>query len=170
MKASLNYSWSVGLRTWNHLGLEMRLACLSDSPQILVWRNSVEARRFSRDGHYLSLEEHNEWFNRKLAESAASSILYFSSESVPVGMARLDRKSDDSFEISIIVDPLMQKKGYGRKMLSMTLSFANTELRAKRIQATISNLNVASIHLFLSNGFTFIENKGNFANYEFKCC
>lgn len=149
--------------------LSMRPATLNDSEAILYWRNTEQARRFSRNQTIVDSYIHQQWIEEKLSEESNSIINIFLDESLPIGMTRLDCVDCDTAEISIVVDPLFHNKGYGFKMLLLTKDLAFNKLGIKKILASVHSNNLSSIHLFNKVGFVLASKSEYFNDYELRC-
>lgn len=152
---------------FSQTNLFMRLAEKSDSQRLLEWRNHASVRRYSRNRGVISLELHEEWFERKLnlAESA-SKILIFSDLQKYVGMSRLDAVIGNSAEISILVEPSVHGKGFGSKILEQSIDYAFRELNYSELQASIHLENSISLTLFSKFGFVKVAQKNSFESYK----
>lgn len=149
--------------------LSMRPATLNDSEAILFWRNTEEARRFSRNQGIIESCMHNKWIEEKLSEESNSIINIFLHENLQIGMTRLDCVDPETAEISIVVDPLFHNKGYGFKMLLLTKDLAFNKLGIKKICASVHSSNLSSIHLFNKVGFVLAGKSESFNDYELRC-
>lgn len=146
--------------------LVLRRFHLSDSALLLSWRNHDMVRLYSRNNALISIQEHEEWLEKKVMDRNASCRIYiFTENDIPVGMTRIDQLDNSSVEISILVDPKQVSQGLGTAMLRKTLleSFSNGETKVHK--ATIHNRNLASIALFKKLGFLKTQTGPEFSTY-----
>jgi RimJ/RimL family protein N-acetyltransferase len=134
--------------------LKMRSAQAYDSEQLLAWRNLGEVRMFAKNTGEISSNTHINWYLTRITKTEEiGPIFIFEIKNSKIGMSRLDRKGTQFFEISILVSPEYQKKGYGIKMLNMTVRHAFSSLAASGLRAHIHHQNLASESLFKKAGF-----------------
>lgn len=146
--------------------LQMRRVCKTDSKQLLTWRNYSEVRKYSRQTEIITDEEHEIWFEDKLQSVQSNcEIFIFSESDLLVGMSRIDIAETGCAEISILVDPGFQGRGYGTRILGQTISHALDERGLSELEAIIHRKNLASLALFRK--FKFVRNYsvGDFENY-----
>jgi spore coat polysaccharide biosynthesis predicted glycosyltransferase SpsG len=161
-------AWRI-VRTWEslliarsargkHLAqptLRMREATLGDKDQILEWRNDPTTRRHSTTTAIIAKSSHDAWF-RNLLLQADRLLLIGNDDAVAVGLVRLDKVGDRTWEISIIVAP--QKRG--ARMGASLLRQAEAELTRRVedshlfVEAKISVDNPASLRLFVGAGYS----------------
>ena len=147
--------------------LTIRKVSKNDSELLFNWRNDDSARIFSRNSHLLTLAEHEEWFDKILSSNASESVIYIVEDSRQrIGMTRIDKSSDDSAEISIILDPKFRGKGLSKHLLSMTLEIIAKNFSYKRIIATIHQDNIASQRAFKALGFKELGQNLLFVTYQ----
>ena len=85
------------------------------------------------------------WMHQKI-NSEDCIMIIFGEQKEKIGVVRFDRQ-DDLFEVSININPLHRKKGYGTTLLVESESFLN-DYNAVCLQATIKESNLASISAF----------------------
>jgi len=150
-------------------GLNLRYANSKDNLLILDWRNNTDVRKYSRSREIIEQDIHDKWFTIRLANMHLEPILIFSFQGKDFGMTRLDKASDSSstFEISILVDPDFQGRGFARMMISQTLLLAQDSLAATELVANIHRENLSSIGLFTNLDFHKTQNvKGQFEEFR----
>jgi RimJ/RimL family protein N-acetyltransferase len=144
----------------------MRPVKISDSQQLLEWRNHASARRYSGNVEKITLDIHQEWFTNKLnLGEDISKILMFSEMGIDIGMTRLDLLVGRVAEISILVDPALRFQGLGSRILHQTINYALGELDYSGLQATIHVENLSSAQLFAKFGFVRVSGDGLFDTY-----
>ena len=83
-------------------------------------------------------------------------------------MTRLDKLENAQYEISIIIAPKYQNKGYSKKLVRETLQHADSILGCREVIAAVHNQNFVSCHLFESLGFWIFEDSDTFIKYILK--
>jgi RimJ/RimL family protein N-acetyltransferase len=144
----------------------MRPVKISDSQQLLEWRNHTSVRRYSRHSEEITLSNHQAWFANKLElVNDGSKILMFSNLDIDIGMTRLDLLDDGMAEISILVEPTLQHKGLGSKILQQTINYAFDGLNYTGLRANIHIENLSSAQLFSKFGFARVSRDGLFNTF-----
>jgi UDP-2,4-diacetamido-2,4,6-trideoxy-beta-L-altropyranose hydrolase len=143
--------------------IECRYADFNDCLRVLMWRNHDDVREISRNTEKISLDEHATWFSKVLNKSSDEHLFWiFEERGRPLGMVRFDRMKSDTFEISIVVDPIYHGVGIGKVMLSLAMAkFKKMEI-SRFLSAAIHKDNLRSVHLFESFNFKFKNSDGNF--------
>ena len=146
--------------------LVMRPVNISDSQQLLEWRNHISIRKYSRHVEEVTIDSHKVWLSHKIDSSNHSSkILMFSELGKDIGMTRLDTLDGGFAEISILVEPTLHHKGLGSKILQQTIRHAFERMNYSGLQADIHIENRASTLLFLKFGFSRVNRVGLFDTY-----
>jgi RimJ/RimL family protein N-acetyltransferase len=144
----------------------MRPVKISDSQQLLEWRNHPSVRKYSGNVEKITFDIHQEWFTNKLNLSEdVSKILMFSERGIDIGMTRLDSLGGRVAEISILVEPTLRFQGLGSRILHQTINHASEELDYSGLQATIHIENLSSTQLFSKFGFVRVSGDGLFDTY-----
>lgn len=130
----------------------MRRANKDDLSQLFYWRNLEDVRKYSRNTEIISLDEHQSWFETKLEDNAVCISIFLDGNQY-LATTRLDFKSDNTWEVSLTVDPKFRNMGVGKAVLGKTCAFAFESLGAARLQAFVNLENISSIRLFESLGF-----------------
>jgi RimJ/RimL family protein N-acetyltransferase len=135
--------------------ISMRLTREADRDVLLNWRNNPSVVQFTRSRVAISPEEHAGWFEKRLKNLKVEPIFILTFDETPIGMTRLDLLDLEGkgYEISILVDALFQKAGFGKTALLQTCAFAKNALSAAYVRAEIHSGNLASIGLFTKLGF-----------------
>ena len=122
-----------------------RLVTLDDSQSIFDWRNDIDTRKTSIETNEVSWNDHMSWIKKKM-DSEDCIMIIFGEEKENIGVVRLE-KQDNLFEVSININPLYRKKGYGTTLLIESESFLSG-YNEVCLQATIKESNLASIAVF----------------------
>jgi len=64
-----------------------------------------------------------------------------------------DWDRDTSAELGIVIDPMHQRRGLGRRAVSLALAFAFGEQRVHRVWAGVLGNNIPAVQLFHATGF-----------------
>lgn len=115
---------------------------------IFNWQSNTEIRRFSRNTKPIEYQEHCLWFKNAISSNERTIYLMHAQQCI-VGMLRLDDINDSTCEISILVDPNEQGKGFALAALKALESLPITKI----IEAYVREDNIASHKLFQSAKF-----------------
>jgi RimJ/RimL family protein N-acetyltransferase len=134
----------------------------------LFWRNDPNVRQFSKSSQVIDEMGHASWLKMRLSKLQNEPLFVFISESRPAGTARLDKfsESENSFEVSILIDPEFQGLGKARILLDLVINYALEKFGASRIIAYIHCENIKSIKLFQSLDFSYLNKDQNFLKFE----
>ena len=148
--------------------ITQRTAKLEDAALLLAWRNNPSVREFSLHSGVIQNDEHMDWFTARLERVQHEPFFLFVAAYEAIGMSRLDFmfESTDKYEISILVDPNQQGKGFGTKILNMTCGAFFSLNPDKIIIANVHQHNSVSQKLFLKAGFQLINSVGDFFQFE----
>lgn len=126
--------------------MTIRPASLEDANILLRWKNDKVMRKFAVVTHSrIKWEDHIEWLKYNI-----QTIQIILEGNKKIGMLRVTKDR----EVSINLDPKYRGMGYGSKIIS--------EFCPKGVWAKIVNGNVASMRVFLANGFKIIDYQENF--------
>lgn len=145
-------------------------ADLSHSKRIWEWRNDSLTRSMFRSQAIVSWEDHSIWYQKTLEQP--NKFLYVGLNGLlPVGVVRFDPLGNhqDSFEVSININPLQRGKGFASHMLKLALSIFKQEYPGvKEITAEVKKDNIASNRLFSSLDFALQPSRNiEFNHYLF---
>ncbi len=116
------------------------------------WQQIPEVRKFARNKEPPKWEEHQGWFENTLHN--VNRHLYFIEYSgQPAGMLRLDENMQNTYEVSILVDP----QYHGMGLASAALSLARQLLPNALFKAEVLEANEASHKLFQKAGYKAID-------------
>ena len=128
--------------------VQLRPASMADAALMLAWQSTPGIRAYSRNPAAPLPAEHAEWMQCKLADPGCIFQIIVH-DGRPVGVLRLDRLADGSYEISILVAAEAQNKKIG----GAALEAAKRLLPHALIHATIHPDNLASIRMFEHAGY-----------------
>ena len=140
----------IKTRLDNEREIYLRPASQHDVEILFQWQSDAEVRKFSRNPDSPTWSKHIKWFGSKVNnhDCLLNMIIY---EDQQKGMVRLDRLNDgnDSFEISIIVDP--ETRGIG--LAAAGVKLARELVPKSKIVADVHPDNIASQSLFEQAGY-----------------
>ena len=99
-------------------GLERAIMTQELWVDILPWRNDPLVYVWSRTDRPISLNEHRAWFEAREHKLADEPIFSYNENNLFVGMARIDKVAEDTFEVSLLVNPNQRSGGYGKQILA----------------------------------------------------
>tara|TARA_Y100001968_G_C19451332_1_gene768866 strand:- start:5575 stop:6042 length:468 start_codon:yes stop_codon:yes gene_type:complete len=135
---------------------------------IWTWRNDPMTRKMSINEEKVSWEQHSSWYKKVLLDKNRK--LYVGElKDIPVGMVRFDKSDNEEFiyEVSITIAPYFRGKGFGKKLLMISLEKLLDEVKeCKLFRAEIKKNNESSKNIFKSCGFVSSECKSQIYTYE----
>ena len=142
----------------------------SHSKAIWEWRNDPVTRSMFKSQDFVLWEDHSSWYQKSLINPER--IMYVGlNGQLPFGIVRFYSiyTLENSFEISININPLDRGKGLGLKILKLALSKLKEERPSvKKIIAKVKQENPASKRLFKSADFVAQQsNETEFNSYFF---
>jgi UDP-2,4-diacetamido-2,4,6-trideoxy-beta-L-altropyranose hydrolase len=150
----------VALRLAANL-LLVRRTRAADSTRMHRWRNDPANRIVSRTTSSITLDEHQEWLARALADSKRLLLVGEVGPSA-VGVIRFDRLDDNALEVSLYLDPMLHGLGLGTALLvageNAAREWAGLGLR---FEATVLDGSTGSRRLFESAGYRFDGTRGH---------
>jgi len=132
--------------------VRVRPARSEDGERLFGWRNAEATRCHSHDSAPLNLKSHLQWL-RDCLEGDSRALLVGEDEGTPVGALRYDLGRGVA-TVSIYLDPALQGRGYGPRLLlagEAWLRTAKPEFRSVRAEITAAN--DASRRAFEEAGF-----------------
>jgi L-amino acid N-acyltransferase YncA len=139
-------------------GLERAIMTQELWVDVLPWRNDPLVYVWSRTDRPISLNEHRAWFEARKQKLADEPIFSYHENNLFVGMARIDKVAEDTFEVSLLVNPNQRSGGYGKQILADVCKYflLNKSLDSKLV-AVIHQENLISQSLFTGLGFNPIS-------------
>ena len=150
--------------------LQIVNADLSHSKAIWEWRNDPVTRSMFKSKDFVLWTDHSSWYQKSLINPER--IMYVGlNGKLPFGVVRFDSiyNLENSFEISININPLDRGKGLGLKILKLALSKLKQEKpNVNKIIAKVKKENPASKRLFKAADFVAQQsNEREFNSYFF---
>ena len=127
----------------------VRKTGIEDAKRIWEIRNHPASRQESLNQKEISLNDHFDWFKNKYFENHNNACFVLEHQEMIVGYCRLD-SDNNSYIVSIAIDPDYHGQGLGTILLSKSLRQLNTD---KIVLATVRKDNLASLRIFEKNGF-----------------
>ena len=114
------------------------------------------------------MNRHLIWLSDRLQRLELEPFFIYTLGSRLVGMSRLDIRSNsaDSYEISVLVDPLQHGKGIGTRIVGMTCGSFFSLFPNSSLVARVHTDNLVSEKLFLKTGFELQTSSNGFLFYE----
>lgn len=135
--------------------LRFREVTEGDQELLLEWANEKETRRQSFQMHRITIEEHNQWFQRVIRDSNIRILILCFGET-PAGNIRFSIDGGCA-ELSYSVDCRYRGQGFGKELIKMAVAYADEHLKVSSLQAKTKRDNLASQRILISNGFQLVE-------------
>ena len=134
--------------------LQLRCSSFGDVHMLFKWRNHPLIVKNSSKKCSVTWEEHVDWLKRQLQDPNNHRIFIAESMSLPVGLARFDRITEELAVISAYLDPGYIGQGIGSNMIGI----ASRELlltwpKVMKIRAEILKDNLSGINGFIKAGY-----------------
>lgn len=139
------------------MSLQVRRACISDSPFFFNLRNDFYTRKSSFQKKKIKFNDHTKWFKKNVKKKNKIFLVSFIKKNLFIGTIRYDL---DCFKalVSIVVDRKFRGKGYGAKMLKTSEKFLK---KGTLIISNVKKTNLVSVKLFEKNKYYIINIKKN---------
>lgn len=133
-----------------------RPADVEDIDRVFKWQTIPGIRKYSRTSHAPTLDEHRRWMRRRLLNTKGGFEILECGSS-PCGFIRLDpiMDTEDTFEVSILIDPEFQGRGIG----TCALRLARRLVPDGIFHASIHKDNAPSIRIFMATGYCKEEDR-----------
>jgi RimJ/RimL family protein N-acetyltransferase len=137
--------------------ISLRHATEADAVHLFQWRNDEQTRAASVSQDPVGWEEHSAWFRGILGDGRRILYMAFQADqpedAPPIGMCRFDQLDQQTFEMSINLDPEFRGKGLAGPVLQAAVAKFRAEEGALRLTATVRRENLASSRIFIRAGF-----------------
>lgn len=145
------------------MNLDRSFLSIEASDQLLSWRNDSNVRKWSRTDGEITEDKHQDWIRDRLSNINREPSLLYSLNGTLVGTSRFSHLDEESFEISILVNPRFRGRGIGKTMLHDSHEFIAKRFQKKRkIMAMVHKENLASLRLFEQCGYEAQGEEGLF--------
>jgi RimJ/RimL family protein N-acetyltransferase len=132
--------------------ITIRKAELTDLRLFWEWVNEAKVRAQSFSDRFVTLDEHKEWFEKKIVDPRTRMYVAVGMIGEPMGQVRFDVHENEA-TISISVDQKYRGRGVGSCLLETGIRRCLEETSVKTFRACVKEANVTSIHLFEKTGF-----------------
>ena len=139
---------------------------LSDSADLLAWRNDPLTRANSRNTDAVTPATHETWLDRALADP--NRRLWIALDDGPLGTVSAVLGADGGVELSITVAPSSRGQGAGTAMIRAALAEVAAIWPEAEIRAAVRAENLASRRLFERCGFVVTGELDGFLAYRLK--
>lgn len=133
----------------------LRPATEGDCERVYAFNCSPRARAWSMDPRAIPYSAHEQWFARRLADTAAP-MWIVEEDAVPVGVVRIDNG-----RISIALGEGTWGRGIGRRAVALAC-----RCWGQAVTAEIHESNTASHSCFAASGFSRVGANGPFHLYR----
>ena len=149
-------------------GLERAIMTQELWVDVLPWRNDPLVYVWSRTDRPISLNEHRAWFEARKHKLADEPIFSYRENNLFVGIARIDKVAEDTFEVSLLVNPNQRSGGYGKQILADVCKyFLLNKSSDSKLVAVIHQENLISQSLFTGLGFNPFSVQKHFQTFIF---
>lgn len=134
-----------------------------DCDLVYRWANDLEVRKNSFSSEIISYDEHVEWFNKKML-SEDTEMYLFKNNTIPVGMLRLEKQSENLKLINYSIDKHYRKVGLGTELLKQTKNlFSDITLIGK-----VKKANISSTKAFENSDYKLVKEFDDYFVYSNK--
>ena len=135
------------------MGVAVRLATMDDAEALHRWRNDDAVRAASFNGDPIPYGDHCRWLAGALESDRHIILIGSTTDARAVGLVRYTLADSDA-EISIVVDPEIQRRGVGGELIEAGEAYLRAiHPELTRLRAAIKPGNQASLRLFTRAGF-----------------
>lgn len=125
----------------------IRPATHSDSRLVWEWRNEESARRASFETGVIAFEQHDMWFERRLADADTRFFIGEDERGHAFGSVRFDCDHDEA-AVSTAIAAERRGKGLGAALIMAACDALFSNSRVSRITALVRKDNPASLKAF----------------------
>jgi RimJ/RimL family protein N-acetyltransferase len=147
--------------------MKMRMANENDTHIYYQWANDEVVRNNSYNTKKINLDDHINWFTKKLNSSECNFYFFTNEENIPVGQVRIDLSENENI-IGISVDTNFRKFNFSTGMLVMASRDYFKKNKNNTIIAYIKEQNSTSLKTFLNAGFELIGKAKMYDETSFK--
>ena len=141
----------------------------TDTDSIVEWRSNPQVYCYFRSPHKITDREHLEWYYHNYLEddNKFNWVCIEKKTNKKVGLFAL-KKSGKKTEISYLLAPDAQHKGFATEVLQKLIDYAYEKLQSEYVYAEIHKDNLSSVNLVERLGFKLISEENNFQTYSKK--
>ena len=145
--------------------IKIRNAINKDIKDIFLWRNDKNTRKNSFNKNFIEFEEHKKWYLESLRDK--KKIIYIGlNKEKKIGMTRFDYIQNNTFEVSINLNPKFRGVGFGKILLYNSLKKIFYKKNNLKIVSKVLIKNFKSKKLFKKIGFKVKRKNKNFIVYD----
>ena len=145
--------------------IKIRNAINKDIKDIFLWRNDKNTRKNSFNKNFIKFEEHKKWYLESLRDK--KKIIYIGlNKEKKIGMTRFDYIQNNTFEVSINLNPKFRGVGLGKSLLYNSLKKIFYKKNNLKIVSKVLIKNFKSKNLFKKIGFKVKRKNKNFVVYD----
>lgn len=128
---------------------------LEDKEMIRQWRNMPEVAKYMYSDHNITLEEHENWFNRILKDKESHYFIIVSDEQDVglVNLYNLDYEHKRCYWAFYLANPSVRGKGVGSFVEYSILKYVFQELKLNKLCAEVLDFNESVLNMHKSFGF-----------------
>ena len=130
--------------------IHLRDATINDKLLVFEWRNIDTLVALSSQQKKVTLQEHQQWFKKKIADLNCK-LLIIQLKEKSIGLIRLELEQEEC-KITIYLIPGYEGQGFGYAALSQAID--NCTLDCKSYLAEVQIKNIPSQKLFQKLGFS----------------
>jgi len=142
--------------------IHLREATINDKLLIFEWRNIDTLVVLSSQQKKVTLQEHEQWFKRKIADLNCE-LLIIQLKNENIGLIRIESEQGEC-EVTIYLIPGYEGQGFGYLALSQAID--NCTLSCKSYLAKVQSKNIPSQKLFQKLGFLEVSKNKAFFLYK----
>lgn len=131
---------------------QIRSMVHADLELVLAWRNHPDVRRYMYTQHEITLDEHQRWFERALADQKKH-LLIFEENHQPLGFVNFNETEQGGIVDWGFYAAPDAPKGSGRQLGCAALNHAFTQLKLHKVCGQALAYNERSIRFHQSLGF-----------------
>lgn len=134
-------------------GLQVRPAQENDSPLLWEWANDPQVRAVAFSAATIPWEKHKAWFASKMNNPDCLILIAEDEDGKAIGQFRVDWRSPQDGEIDVSVSRHCRGRGYGAKVIRLSVETACEQRPGARFHAFVKPDNQASRSAFEAAGF-----------------
>ncbi|PLK42574.1 GNAT family N-acetyltransferase [Emticicia sp. TH156] len=139
--------------------INIRTASETDLMRYFNWTNDEEVRKQSFNSQPVVLENHRQWFLKKIKDPNCLMLVFEDARQQPIGQVRFENNPDKQNSIvGVSIDKSFRGKGLAGQLLTRAVRYFLRENPGYTIEAYIKTENKGSIGAFKNAGFLFTKN------------
>ena len=145
--------------------LKIKVFNLKDQRFILKLHNQSVKEKIFYQNNIVKFDDHKKWINLNIKKKNILIYIFYYKKKI-IGYSRFNKLKKNAFSISIVIDKKYRNKGFGKKLLELSITkfFSNNK---GKIFSYIKTKNLKPINIFKKNFFKKISKK-KFFNYTKK--